>query len=81
MNSSNSAMNSSNAAMNSSNDAMNSSNTSITESTSIEMFTERVPKMVTLSLLPSTPENISPLPTLTSLLPYIMPEEIMMPSI
>ena len=38
-----------------------------------------MPEVITVSLLPPMPENISPLPTLSSM-SSIMPEDIMMPS-
>jgi hypothetical protein len=43
-------------------------------------ISENMPEVITVSLIPPIPENISPLPTLESMT-SIMPEEIMMPSV
>ena len=46
----------------------------------VNSSTSKMPDIITVSLLPPMPENISPLPTLSSL-DSIMPEDIMMPSV
>ena len=49
-----------------------------TEDIPIDMK-NKMPEVITVSLLPPMPENMSPLPTLSSMT-SIMPEDIMMPS-